>query len=102
MEGTILFEIKSDGKILDLIQSIENNFTTIKNKNLIINIENASINEKDFLSLLKTQQKQKKSLVIVSKSDVFEPSIEDLNIVPTLQEAYDVIEIEEIERDLGF
>jgi hypothetical protein len=28
--------------------------------------------------------------------------IEELVIVPTLQEAFDIIEMEEIERDLGF
>ena len=48
------------------------------------------------LNFLNFSKKNKKSLVIVS-SDL---SCDQVNVVPTLSEAYDVIELEEIERDL--
>ena len=51
---------------------------------------------KDIRKLSNFSKKNKKSLVIVS-SDL---SCDQVNVVPTLSESYDVIELEEIERDL--
>ena len=51
---------------------------------------------KDLRKLSNFSKKNKKSLVIVS-SDL---SCDQVNVVPTLSEAYDLIELEEIERDL--
>ena len=51
---------------------------------------------KDLRKLSNFSKKNKKSLVIVS-SDL---SCDQVNVAPTLSEAYDVIELEEIERDL--
>lgn len=55
-----------------------------------------------FLKVWKLHQKQKTSFVIVSSSADVDDFPEDFNIVPTLGEAEDVIEMEAIERDLGF
>lgn len=55
-----------------------------------------------FLKVSKLHQKQKTSFVIVSSSADVDDFPEDFNIVPTLGEAEDVIEMEAIERDLGF
>ena len=46
--------------------------------------------------MLDLSKKNKKSLVVVS-SDLIDKQV---NVVPTLSEAYDIIELEEIERDL--
>lgn len=55
-----------------------------------------------FLFISNKQRKKKKSFVIVNKSlDTYETP-EELIVVPTKHEAEDVIELEEIERDLGF
>jgi uncharacterized protein YueI len=59
------------------------------------NIGAFSVNSKAF-------KKQKKSfLIVVSRID-FNKVPNSINVVPSLQEAFDVIEMEEIERDLGF
>ncbi|CAN0606593.1 unnamed protein product, partial [Ectocarpus sp. 12 AP-2014] len=41
------------------------------------------------------------SFVLVSDKVSYDDVPEEINLVPTLQEARDVVEMEEIERDLG-
>ncbi len=48
------------------------------------------------------QKDQNKSFVIVSEGINLDDIPDDMVVVPTLQEAKDIIEIENIERDLGF
>jgi len=55
-----------------------------------------------FLTLSNTHRANKKSLVIVNAAIAPEDIPDELLVVPTVQEAADVIEMEEIERDLGF
>ena len=53
-----------------------------------------------FVALKKLQKKNKRSLLIVADTDYHKTT--KMNVVPTLQEAHDMIEMDEIERDLGF
>ena len=46
--------------------------------------------------------KNNKSFIIVNDTIVIDDVPEELRVVPTLQEAEDMIQMEEIERDLGF
>ncbi|AZQ44563.1 ribonuclease Z [Nonlabens ponticola] len=55
-----------------------------------------------YLSLSNTHRAGKKSLVIVNDAVPVDEIPDELLVVPTIQEAQDVIEMEEIERDLGF
>ena len=77
----------------------ELNILGVEANNLIIDFSKTKIkiNEKFFKKFSKKNFFNQKSLVIVS--DKYE-NYENLNIVPTLIEAIDVIEIEEIERDI--
>ena len=50
---------------------------------------------------LKTTGQEKKSFVIIVSDFDFNKVSDKLTVVPTLQEAHDIIEMEEIERDLG-
>lgn len=56
----------------------------------------------NFLIVSNKHRAKKKSFVIIN--DAIDPDVipEELIVVPTLHEAEDVIELEEIERDLGF
>ena len=54
-----------------------------------------------FAELSKTHKKLKKSFVIVVNGINFNKISTKMTVVPTLQEAQDMIEIENIERDLG-
>ena len=55
-----------------------------------------------FLPLAKAHKKSKKSLVIVADAIDFNAVPQTITVVPSLLEANDIIEMEEIERDLGF
>lgn len=46
-------------------------------------------------------KKHKKSIVIVNDEITYGDIPNEVNVTPTLQEAYDIIEMEEIQRDLG-
>jgi hypothetical protein len=73
---------------------------------LIIQIsEELSIDKKDFLLFLKIAEQKKEngtSFVVLNASVNADDFAESLNIVPTLQEAEDILEMETIERELGF
>lgn len=84
----------------------EETYASVKDKNLIVDLskqDGLSLNGVlGFLPLSNKHRKAKKSFVIVIKGFDIDEAPEELIIVPTLQEAHDVIEMEEIERDLGF
>lgn len=50
----------------------------------------------------KMHQAQKKSFVLVSSHLTHDDLSEEIVLVPTLQEAIDLIEMDEMQRDLGF
>ncbi|MGB2088486.1 MAG: ribonuclease Z, partial [Psychroflexus salarius] len=56
----------------------------------------------NFLKLSNHYKSNKKSFVIVAPQIDVHQVPEELAIVPTLNEAFDIIEMENIERDLGF
>lgn len=55
-----------------------------------------------FLHTSNHHRKNKNSFVIVNAAMSFHDIPMEMIVVPTLQEASDIIEMEEIERDLGF
>jgi hypothetical protein len=73
---------------------------------LILQIsEELNIDKKDFLLFLKIAEQKKEngtSFVVLNASVNADDFPESLNIVPTLQEAEDILEMETIERELGF
>ena len=54
-----------------------------------------------FSSMSATKRSCGKSFVVVSQTIDVDDVPEELNVVPTVHEALDVIEMEDIERDLG-
>ena len=52
--------------------------------------------------MIKMHTKGKKSIVFVTNSVNFNKVPKNIILVPTILEAHDIIEMEEIERDLGF
>ena len=80
-------------------------YLNFKNDNLILDFSNnINIDLKEILLFSqksKEHKKNKKSFVIVCNGIDFDEFDNEQIIVPTLKEAEDIIEIEEIERDLG-
>jgi hypothetical protein len=55
-----------------------------------------------FIKLSNYQRADKKSFVFVNTDIDYDLIPDEMIVVPTLQEAEDIIQMEEIERDLGF
>jgi len=79
---------------------------TFQKNNIIVDVrmyKTLSVKEiESFLPLSKTHKKAKKSFVVVTSEPDFNAVSGKLAVVRSLQEAHDIIEMEEIERDLGF
>ena len=86
--------------------SVFKKINDFKKNHLIVQIsEELNIDKKDFLLFLKIAEQKKEngtSFVVLNSSVNADDFAENLNIVPTLQEAEDILEMETIERELGF
>jgi len=81
-------------------------YAQIKDKHLVIDLSKyGKLTLEELLTFLKlsnTQRKNKKSFVIVNDTINIDDVPDELAVVPTLQEAADFVQMEEIERDMGF
>ncbi len=77
-----------------------------KGQNVVLNLlkyDSLELNELLlFLKVSNLHRKTKNSFVIVNDAISMDEIPYEMIVVPTLQEAGDIIEMEEIERDLGF
>jgi hypothetical protein len=75
-----------------------------KKEHLVLQISNnINITKEEFLLFLtNTKKEQSKSLVIVYNNINIDDLPQNFNIIPTLLEAEDLLEMEAIERELGF
>lgn len=93
-------------KTAEFYSKLNNEYNSYKDQNLIIDLLlDKTITMADiklFAEMTKNQKKEKKSLVLVADGINFNDVPAKLTVVPTTQEAHDIIEMEEIERDLGF
>ena len=98
--NTLLFNVSNENKFFNSIVELKKE---IKLKNIIIDFNALSIEKfsEDLNYLFIESQNNKKSFVIVNSDFKSEYYNLNINVVPSLQEAIDIIEIEEIERDLG-
>lgn len=100
----ILRDEKEDVKNFAVfLQSVYDQF---ENDNLVIDMlkyEDLRLDDLlEFLPLSNRHRKKKGSFIIVNDSMEVDLVPEELIVVPTLPEAEDVIQMEDIERDLGF
>lgn len=90
----------------EFYQKLQHEYNGFKSQNLIVDLSHDKDLTMDdvklFTDLIKTHAKGKKSLVLVTNSVNFNTVPKDITLVPTILEAHDIIEMEEIERDLGF
>lgn len=101
---TIIRETKGDVKAF--VENISNQHSSYASQNLILDItHDNSITDNDlniFKELSKKHLKLKKSLVVVADNIDFDKVPNSITVVPSVLEAHDMIEMDEIERDLGF
>lgn len=105
-DGNITIITQEKVSIVDLVKKIEADYDKYKNGHFIINLTSLNpISLQDiieFLRLSNNHRGDKKSFVIVSDQVNLDEMPDEIVVVPTMHEAYDIIEMEDIERDLGF
>ena len=96
----------TQGDLVSFLMKVTHEYKTFQKDNIIIDISHYNdLSVKDinsFLKLSKVHRKSKKSFVVVASNVDFNDFSDKLIVVPTPLEARDIIEMEEIERDLGF
>ncbi|NBL65109.1 ribonuclease Z [Flavobacterium sp. NST-5] len=97
------YQVNDNQGFTDTLMSSHNDFLE---HNLIINLTPANQVEMDDIMALipisDNHRKRKKSFVVVVPNIDFNEVPDEIMVVPTILEAHDLIEMEEIERDLGF
>ena len=92
--------------IPELVEKISKTYKKIENDNIVVNLatlKKVSNNDIiEFLQISNIHRASKHSFVIVNNSINIDETPDEIVVVPTLQEAFDIIEMEEMERDLGF
>ncbi len=104
-QNTIILRFNTENTLSDCIKKIAND-KELHQKNVIVDITHLSfsLEEIDEFIPFSVQFKEKNncSFVLIINQFTYEELPEELTTAPTLQEAFDIIELEEIERDLGF
>lgn len=92
--------------IIELVKKLQATYPKFKNDNVIINLSVLNKvtlqNIIEFLEISNSHRHAKHSFVIVTDKANFDEMPDEIVVVPTIKEAYDIIEMEEMERDLGF
>ncbi|WP_372756671.1 ribonuclease Z [Mariniflexile sp.] len=105
-DGTISIITQEKATIIELVKKIQALYPKFKNNNIIVCL--SSLNPLglqdllEFLDISNIHRGAKHSFVIVSDKIDLDIVPDEIVLVPTTQEAYDIIEMEEMERDLGF
>lgn len=104
-ENTRIVKLTKE-ELLTFIADFKEN-SELKDSHIILDlIEIHDLEGKDLKGFVEVSKyhskKNKKSFVVVNKEVTYGDIPNELNLTPTLQEAYDIIEMEDIQRDLGF
>ncbi len=99
--------ISSDENTFEALQdSLLEKINDFENAHLILQIcKKINVKDKDFsliLDIAENKQEKNTSVVIMNADLNLDNFPEHINIAPTMQEAEDILEMEAIERELGF
>jgi len=105
-DGNITIVTQEQKSIPVLIDKITSSYEKFKNDNIVINLtvwNEVSISDiLEFLQISNQHRKKKLSFVVVTDKANLNEMPDEIVVVPTMHEAYDIIEMEEMERDLDF
>ncbi|MDG1698065.1 MAG: hypothetical protein P8L21_05145 [Polaribacter sp.] len=103
---TFLLVTSNEESFSDFYNSFLNQQIHLHKEHLVVQISKTTkITAKELLLIIKISEEKKennKSFVLVNSDANVSSFPENFNIVPTLQEAEDILEMEAIERELGF
>lgn len=99
---TIVFQEKTS--LTTFLENLRGAYDKINNDHIILNLfsfeELTSNDVLEFLEIARRHKSAKKSFVLVTDKVSYDEVHDEISIAPTLQEAKDLIDMEEIERDL--
>lgn len=103
--GNVSIITQETVSIVELAKKLQAIYPRFQKDNIVVNLTTLKqLKTEDlleFLQLSNQHRNKEHSFVIVSAKIDIDEVPDELVVVPTLQEAYDIIEMEEIERDLG-
>ena len=104
-ENYLLIENEAEG-LTGFASTLTKNHSDFKDENVVVNLKSrkdlASDDLLAFLEISNVHRNGNKSFVLVNDAVGIDDLPEELVVVPTLQEAEDMIQMDEIQRDLGF
>ncbi|MEL6974776.1 MAG: ribonuclease Z [Bacteroidota bacterium] len=104
-EDNLIMVSQADSELSTLLQELKDNYTSIQEANIILVLTASGDEIREKLAIILDASEEhktgNKSFVLVSETLDYDDVPEGLSIAPTVQEAKDIIEMEEIERDLG-
>lgn len=90
--------------LLKFVENLNQAYDKISKDHIVVNLFSfsrlSSGDLLEFLDLSRKHKKANKSFVLVTDKVDYEDVPEEISLAPTLQEAMDIIEMEDIERDL--
>jgi len=103
-DGTTTIIFQENISLQEFLKNLIKGYSKVKNDNIIVNLfsfsELTAGNILELLPISNQHRGTKKSFILVTNKVSFEEVPEEICVVPTIQEAKDIIEMEEIERDL--
>lgn len=103
-EGTTTIIDQEKKSLSVFLKNLDERYSEVKNDNIIINLftfdKLTSGDVLEFLDISNTHRNSGRSFVIVTDKVSYNEVPDEIIVAPTLQEAKDIIEMEEIERDL--
>lgn len=104
-DGNITIVTQEKLSTPELVKRLNETYYKFKNDNVVVNLTSLNKIELDeiveFLQISNKHRQAKHSFVLVTNKVDFDEMPDEIIVVPTLKEAYDIIEMEEIEKDLG-
>ncbi|GGW94054.1 hypothetical protein [Salegentibacter mishustinae] len=103
-ENYILIE-PLEAPVVDFVSLLTQKHEEFEKKNVVVNLLAYHNLQKEevlgFLEISKAHQMNEKSFVLVSDAVTIDELPEEIIVVPSLKEAEDLIQMDEIQRDLG-
>ncbi|MEM9000077.1 MAG: ribonuclease Z [Bacteroidota bacterium] len=103
-EGATTIVFQENTSLAGFLENLDSAYEKLKHDHIIVNLFSfrklTSNDILEFLEISRKHQKANKSFVLVTDKVSYDEVPDDINVVPTLQEAKDIIEMEDIERDL--
>jgi len=103
-DGTTTVVSQEEGSLPKLLKDLNEGYPKIENDNIIVDLSSfsklTSEHIEEFSELSERHYAAKKSFVLVTDKVSYDQVPDAITVVPTLREAHDIIQMEDIERDL--